>query len=136
MPSVGWLWQIGGEWCTGVSFACLLLGVVLGPAWAQAVMRIAPLRWIGLISYSVYLWHLPLLAELSTLVPDGMPFATLRFVGLTVATVLLLGAASYFSIERPFLRDRRAVASQKPVQQRISNSEESGFAESLEADGR
>ena len=60
----------------------------------------APLVWIGVRSYSIYLWHWPVVALTRPRldVPlHGLPLLVLR-VGLT----LLLAEASFRSIERPF----------------------------------
>ena len=62
---------------------------------------------LGLISYSIYLWHVPVLELLPTLglipvrttnVEVGWP----RILGTALPVVLLLSALSYWLIERPF----------------------------------
>jgi len=58
---------------------------------------------IGLISYSLYLWHQPLLAFAKVHAPDGLP--TEWAVALIVAS-LALAWASWRHVERPW-RDRR-----------------------------
>ncbi len=59
----------------------------------------APLEWIGNLSYSLYLWHWPLLVFARFLFPDSD-------WALAGAVVLALGAAwlSYRYVEQPFLR--------------------------------
>jgi len=67
-------------------------------------------RWLvglGLISYSVYLWHQPLFA-FARLVSLDEPHPTLMLA--LVAASVVLGAVSWRFIEQPF-RDRRRVVS-------------------------
>ena len=41
----------------------------------RRVLAAAPLAWLGLISYGIYLWHLPL-AQLIGLPPEASPFSS------------------------------------------------------------
>ena len=62
------------------------------------------LRFVGLISYSIYLWHQPLLAFLrlqSNQTPDILALTIL------IITVFLLSIFSYFCIEQPFRNKTR-----------------------------
>jgi hypothetical protein len=67
------------------------------------VLSVPPLRWLGVISYGLYLWHWPVLvlATESTTGVSGYPLKALQ-VGLTVA----LATASYYVVERPIRRAR------------------------------
>lgn len=63
------------------------------------LLSVRPFRWVGLISYSAYLWHQPLLAFLRLRLPEsssGMPLL------LVIGAVLPLSAFSYRFIEQPF----------------------------------
>lgn len=64
------------------------------------------LRWIGLISYSLFLWHYQLLEGIESLggrhwIP-GWPLLALSLAALPV--IFAVAAASYACIERPLLR--------------------------------
>ena len=70
-------------------------------AWTGRLLSLQPMRWIGAISYSLYLWHWPLIT-----------FYRLRWgMTLDVADTIVLVAASvvaaslsYYLVEQPVLR--------------------------------
>ncbi len=111
VPPEGRLWQILGEWAIGLCFALLLIGVSFGAPSLQRFFALAPLRFIGIISYSLYIWHFPILALLSSNIPAFSSFPYLGFVALGVLLSLLVCSCSYYLIERPFIRYRRAAHS-------------------------
>ncbi len=63
-----------------------------------------PLVFIGLISYSLYLWHWPLLVLVKY--RNGMEPLSLVTAAVLFATALLLALASYYAVERPFRKTR------------------------------
>jgi len=77
----------------------------------RSVLEARPFAWIGLISYSLYLWHWPLLAiDRATRAGDA-PLATKLAL---VAVTFVLAVLTYRYVETPFRRmrtqPRRAVA--------------------------
>jgi len=58
-----------------------------------------PLVWVGLRSYSLFLWHYPIAQALYA---EGLPYWSL----LTVVLSLVVADLSYRLVERPFLRSR------------------------------
>lgn len=89
-------WAIAA--CTGAALV-LLHG---RDASVGAALSVAPLRAIGLISYSIYLWHWPILSLYR--IVHGNDLDTVETAGL-LAAALIAGAASYLLVERP-LRGR------------------------------
>jgi peptidoglycan/LPS O-acetylase OafA/YrhL len=86
----------------------LLIGscvLPLDPSLPVRVLDWRPLAVIGTASYSLYLWHLPIVDHLTQhqLNGDSLPIDLLVLVPLTVAVALV----SYRVIEAPFLRLRR-----------------------------
>jgi peptidoglycan/LPS O-acetylase OafA/YrhL len=57
-----------------------------------------PLRWIGMISYGLYLWHWPIYLTITNS-RTGLAGNALLFVRL--ATTVAFAAASYYLVERP-----------------------------------
>jgi peptidoglycan/LPS O-acetylase OafA/YrhL len=82
------------------------LGVfVWGAASQQRWFCGRALAWLGLISYSLYLWHYPLLqlAQHFDLLAIGSAGAMLRDALLAVPPILLVAWVSQHFVERPFL---------------------------------
>jgi peptidoglycan/LPS O-acetylase OafA/YrhL len=73
----------------------------------ESLLKIWPMRWTGKISYSLYLWHWPLLI----LLPDalGHPLAVRERV-IAIAAAVVLSVATYFLIEQPFQHQQALVA--------------------------
>lgn len=103
-----WLWSVAGPWALAVCMAGLLVGALQGPHWLRRLWAWPPLRFVGLISYSLYVWH-ALLQHLWENLWDahwaGQP-EVLQVAGYLVL-LFALAALSYRFIERPFLRARR-----------------------------
>jgi peptidoglycan/LPS O-acetylase OafA/YrhL len=86
-------------------WTALLVGVLAHPAARLGkVLGNAPLVWLGLRSYSFYLWHWPVL----TLTRPGVdvPMHGPLLVALQLAVTLALADLSYRYVEQPF-RQRR-----------------------------
>ena len=72
-----------------------------GPSWVQRALSIPPLVFIGAISYSLYLWHWPLIFFAKYYAMGGLGWdvrAAILLASLTMATI------SYQWIEMPFRR--------------------------------
>jgi peptidoglycan/LPS O-acetylase OafA/YrhL len=96
----------------------MILGFLAGPAVLRRPLSFLPFRLYGVIGYSVFLWHLPLLTTMSRwpifegLSPDGK-FWKILVIGLPVTTIF--GVVMYLLIERPFLIYRPAMLKNKPA---------------------
>ncbi|GAB2725593.1 acyltransferase family protein [Arthrobacter bambusae] len=116
----------------GVASALVLLAVVLPSSRDGGANRLAllfewrPIRFTGTISYSIYLWHLPVIFWLMThkLTVGGtvlaLPFNTILVLGI----VLPLSALTYYLVERP------AMLRKKPSPQGESSSQKVPLATS------
>lgn len=93
-----------------VGFGCLVAAAVLGSPpdrWALTLSR-RPLLWLGMISYSVYLWHEPIMLTLRGWgLVQQQPDEFLATAISVVTVSVLVGWLSYVVIERPTSRLRR-----------------------------
>lgn len=79
----------------GVGFACIVVALAER---SPKVLAAGPLRWIGIVSYGFYLWHMPVLyvLRLQGWWPED-PWLAYAYV---VAVSLALAALSWFGVER------------------------------------
>jgi peptidoglycan/LPS O-acetylase OafA/YrhL len=90
---------------TALAFGLITLGAVGGGRHATRLLANRPITFLGVISYSLYLWHYPLLSAVQGAGwLDGRPAPAWIVVLLAaVPLVLLVSWLSYRWIERPFL---------------------------------
>jgi peptidoglycan/LPS O-acetylase OafA/YrhL len=55
------------EFTFAIGYSCFVLAVLFNRSggWIKRIFEWTPLRWIGLISYSLYIWHLPILLAIA-----------------------------------------------------------------------
>lgn len=96
--------ELARELLVAAIAALFVLPAALGDrGWPLALLRSRPLVAIGIVSYGVYLWHLPvldLLVREEVLVQPATGVLAL----LCLPPTLVLAAASWFALERPLLR--------------------------------
>ena len=73
--------------------------------------------WFGTISYSVYLFHGPVIMACGTVLVTGDPGSTLRFAALVLGVTILLSAIVYHFVEAPMVRlGHRVIKRRVPAQ--------------------
>ncbi len=97
LPVVGTALILGG----GIGQSRAAVGIALG---------VAPIRWLGKISFSVYLWHWPVLVIAEE--RSSTPLSNVARV-VCVLITLVLSVASYYAIERP-LRSGKLLRATNP----------------------
>lgn len=121
-----WLnpFDLGSEICLAVGFGLCVLGILYGTDKFQRPFAWAPLRWLGLISYSMYMWHLPLIAILLNTVGHHLQgWNTYAALGLYWCWVLIIvlpvSFLMYIWVEKPWMKlgDRFRRDSDKPKTQ-------------------
>jgi peptidoglycan/LPS O-acetylase OafA/YrhL len=91
----------------GVFVAMIILHTHLNPSGLAArALSFKPLAFVGVISYSLYLWHSPIVGSYA---PPGVISIAVR-----VGVSLLLAVLSYRYIERPFLRLKNKLPTPAP----------------------
>jgi len=97
----------------GLIALCLLLPAVFGETsggFARRVLAWPPLMWIGLISYSLYLWH-PAIAQKIVYTQLDENVGWLIPAILVVIASIAVAAVSFYVIERPAIRLGRRLTS-------------------------
>ena len=113
---VGWVLTVPGVWAGiigvpvdirvnhrwflffGLAWSCLLLAILHGPSWLRALFGSAPMRLVGVVSFSAYLWHMPVLSGLYAVGAADWPLAP----WLLLLVVLAVAMGSYVLFERPW----------------------------------
>jgi peptidoglycan/LPS O-acetylase OafA/YrhL len=88
----------------GVAALLLLLPAAFaddGGGVPRRLLATRVLRWLGLISYGLFLWHNVVIQEIARRIG---PLDDVPMVLLALAISIAIAAASYYVIERPFLR--------------------------------
>lgn len=83
----------------GLGWALLLLAVLWGGGVLQLFFASAPMRLVGVVSFSAYLWHLPVLRTADALGLREWGWAGLM---LLLALMLLVAMVSFLLFERPW----------------------------------
>ena len=102
---------------SGILAAAFVLPAIFGEhagGVPRRILRFAPVAWVGMVSYSVYLWHLPV-AQWIAVRHDPFHFSgtglnllghvdtgsTLLLYVVTVGLTAILAALTYYGVERP-----------------------------------
>ncbi len=96
-----WMYR-GGFLLAAVAAAAVLVVVARpDPGRAARVLTFAPVRWIGTISYGLYLWHWPVYVALT---PTRTGLDGNALLGFRLAVTTALAAMSYYAVEQPIRR--------------------------------
>jgi peptidoglycan/LPS O-acetylase OafA/YrhL len=95
-------WSLGAA--TLAAGVIVAAGATTGGGPLRPLLDLRPLRWLGRVSYSVYLWHVPLIAETVRRWPD---LGALGRALVVVPATLAVATASWVLVEKPLLRGAR-----------------------------
>ena len=88
----------GGFLLVALTTAVVIVAAVLPGGWLGRVLAVGPLRWMGLRSYGIYLWHWPVFMLMR---PSDVGLDGADLLGLRLVVVLALAGMSYRVVERP-----------------------------------
>jgi peptidoglycan/LPS O-acetylase OafA/YrhL len=111
---------LGGFGVAGGATAVLILTTQLSKySYVAKAASLPVLAWFGVISYSIYLWHVPVGKVLPAGSFAGLGLPPVMVEILRAAIVVVVAAGSYYSIERYFLRlknrDKPPAIAKQPV---------------------
>ncbi|HEY1823633.1 MAG TPA: acyltransferase family protein [Trebonia sp.] len=101
----GFMFQ-GGLVVLSVATAATVAAVVTPRSLLGRGLGCAPLRWLGVRSYGIYLWHYPVIVLTAAAGTAGEPVSPLRAVAIVAGTVAA-AAVSWRFIEEPIRRGAR-----------------------------
>ena len=109
----------GGCLVVSVLSAVMLWALVAAPVGpVHRVLALGPVRWLGRVSYGVYLWHVPIFVLVLTHASTGL--GGWQLLSARVALTLTVASLSYYGLEMPirtgaFWRRARALAAAAPA---------------------
>jgi peptidoglycan/LPS O-acetylase OafA/YrhL len=93
-----WVWD-GGLVGIAVCAGLLIVGSVRVPNNPVArFLTLGPVRWLGIISYSLYIWHWPVIVLMT---PTTTGLSGLALLAARLAAMLVAACGSYYLIEHP-----------------------------------
>lgn len=92
---------LGGYSIAGIAAAAVIADVVSHASWLGRLLGVAPLRVLGRVSYSLYIWHLPVIGWTNRYLND---FSAPVQVGAAVIWMAAVTTIAWWIAERPVLR--------------------------------
>ncbi len=106
MPEDGTLTYRGGLPLAALLSATVIAGAIVPAGWLGRALDLAPLRWVGVRSFGLYLWHWPVFVLFSAAEPDWTrsPSDRCMLGGVSFAITLVAAVLSYRFVETPIRR--------------------------------
>jgi peptidoglycan/LPS O-acetylase OafA/YrhL len=108
-------------------FALLLVApAVFGPQGEGAIrrlLRLAPVAWLGVVSYGIYLWHQALIEQFFKWTGRsefGVPFGVLFLSVVVLSTIV--ASISYLGMEQPLLEFANHLTRRRPAASNVADA--------------
>lgn len=122
-------WEVAGQIYSrglyGLAFGAIAFGSLCSPAWWQMLLANAPLRFLAIISYNLYLYHQMIAREMVTWHlptyhgdPHYDPHWQVQYTVLAVVATIVEAAIVTYFFERPLLR----LPEPRPVRRPVGHS--------------
>ena len=98
---------LGGATVVGLLALLLVLSAVKDDGAFGAMLRWPPLRWLGRVSYGVYLWHVPVAVAFAMKAGVKHPGQSPYWFFLALAVTFAIAVPSYYLLELPIMRRGR-----------------------------
>lgn len=98
----------GGFMLAAISTAMVIIALIHPFTWISKLLSLKSLRWIGMRSYGIYLWHYPIIVLSKPTVNTGAYNWKLALTQVTASVIL--AAMSYKYVEEPIRRGQLSTA--------------------------
>jgi peptidoglycan/LPS O-acetylase OafA/YrhL len=125
-PLLFQVYSLANELCVSLAFGLCILALLFGSAWLKRPVEWMPLRWIWMISYSLYMWHLPFLLLfiqwIQPLLSGWLPEQAYILYWLWVAVVIIPFCFLFFKwVEWPGMKFGERLQPQKASTARVES---------------
>lgn len=90
-------WMFQGGFVLATIFCMIVIGVAAGGGWLAGALSAKPMVQLGRLSYSIYLWHWPVIVILNS---ERTGIGGIWLLGIRAATTFGLSAATFVIVER------------------------------------
>ncbi len=102
-------WTMFREFGLALGYGCFVLSILFGGPMLKRIFEWSPLRWIGIISFSMYIWHYLILQQFTNVMApfvqswNPLQIFCLNLVWVMVTTIFF-SFLNFVLIEKPFMR--------------------------------
>lgn len=105
----------------GLGYGCLVFAVLFAQPGGrlQGVFSWNPLRWLGLLTYGLYIWHVPLIVYIQHNIAPMFIHSVPSWLAIIACLILVLGAALPISFVTYLLVEKRGMRFSEHLRQKM-----------------